>query len=80
MGFSRWNPQPLYRQLADELRAEITSGKVAPGQPLPSENELVQRYGVAKDTVRAALAALRSEGLIVTLWGRGSYIPLNGKH
>jgi len=55
-----------YRQLADLLRAEITSGRIRPGQLLPYEKRLQQEYGVGRGTVRRALQVLREEGLVVT--------------
>jgi DNA-binding FadR family transcriptional regulator len=60
------NPPPEvagYRQLAALIRAEITSGRLQPGQKLPSEASLQQQYGLARMTVRAAVRLLRAEGL-----------------
>ena len=65
---------PVYRQLAETLRAEITSGRLAPGDRLPSEAELMERYGLARATIRQALQILRSEGLIVAEHGRGVFV------
>jgi len=50
--------------IAAALRGEISSGTLAAGAPLPSEAQLTATYGVSRGTVRQALAALRSEGLI----------------
>ncbi|MEV7582206.1 GntR family transcriptional regulator [Streptomyces erythrochromogenes] len=73
-------PEPPYRQIAADLAAEIASGVLAPGRPLPSEKELTERYGVARNTARSALAVLRERGLIFTVTGRGSYVtePASG--
>jgi GntR family transcriptional regulator len=65
---------PLYQQLADLLEGQINSGKLKPGQPLPSELHLQQTYGVARGTVRQAMRALRERGLIVTIQARGSFV------
>jgi GntR family transcriptional regulator len=62
----------LYRRLADELRARITSGEYAPGSLLPSEGELAAASGMSRDTVRDALALLRAEGLVTTRRGSGT--------
>lgn len=62
------------RQVADALRAEIQTGALPPGVPLPSEVALTQRFGVARATARAAVAVLRAEGLIITYAGRGSFV------
>jgi GntR family transcriptional regulator len=65
-------PGPPWRQLADDLRARITAGEWT-GR-LPGEKSLAQEYGVALGTLRKAMALLRSEGLIRTDRGWGSYV------
>lgn len=60
-----------YHALADLLRDEIQSGRLRPGQRLPSEMTLAQTYGVAGKTARAALQQVRSEGLAVSVRGYG---------
>jgi GntR family transcriptional regulator len=67
-------PQPLYREVAESLRNEIATGALAPGDQLPSEPELEQRFGVSRNTVRLALAALANEGLVEPRQGRGTYV------
>ncbi len=61
---------PLYRQIADELRRDIADGRLAPGAPLPTEQDLMRRFGVARGTVRQARAALRAEGTVGGSQGR----------
>ncbi len=67
---------PAYQLLADELRAEITSGRLQPGERLPPEPELCVRSGVSRSTVREALRLLASQYLIVTTRGvtGGSFV------
>ncbi|MFF1592713.1 GntR family transcriptional regulator [Streptomyces sp. NPDC058286] len=65
------NKQPKYRQVADALRREIDSGQYAPGSRLPSESELSARFDASRNTVRAGLNALVSEGLISSSQGLG---------
>jgi DNA-binding FadR family transcriptional regulator len=67
---------PAYQLLADELRAEITSGRLQPGERLPPEPELCVRTGVSRSTVREALRLLASQHLIVTTRGvtGGSFV------
>lgn len=65
---------PVYRQVAAALRARIESGELHPRRPLPSELHLQQEYGVARDTVRRALAALAEVGLVRTVPGRGTFV------
>ncbi|MBP0460835.1 GntR family transcriptional regulator [Streptomyces montanisoli] len=63
-----------YLQIADDLAAQIHSGALPAGAPVPSESELMQRYGVASGTVRKAVAELRTTQLIETHHGRGSFV------
>lgn len=67
---------PAYQLLADELREEITSGRLQPGSRLPPEPELCVRSGVSRSTVREALRLLASQHLIVTTRGvtGGSFV------
>lgn len=62
------------RQIADDLRARIESGELAPGDRLPGEPSLVRTYGVAKMTANQALKILVSEGLAVARPGSGTYV------
>lgn len=66
--------EPAYLQLARILREMITSGQIAPRQPMPSIKSITQQYGVAKGTAEKALGVLRDEGLVVTVPGRGIYV------
>src|SRR5918998_6142087 len=67
---------PAYQVLADELREDITSGRLRPGERLPPEPELCVRTGVSRSTVREALRLLSSQHLIVTTRGvtGGSFV------
>ena len=67
---------PAYKVLADTLRAEITSGRWAPGERLPTEPQLCRSSGVSRSTVREALRLLASQNLIVTTRGvaGGSFV------
>lgn len=65
---------PRYLQLAGELRGEILSGKFAVRDQFPTENELCQRYGVSRFTVREALRRLQNEGLIARRRGSGTVV------
>ncbi|MEU0570874.1 GntR family transcriptional regulator [Nonomuraea sp. NPDC005983] len=68
---------PLYRQVADAIRADIASGRYQAGAWLPSETQLSQMFNVGRDTVREALAFLRAEGRITTVRKRGSLVTGN---
>ncbi|MDX2938158.1 winged helix-turn-helix domain-containing protein [Streptomyces ipomoeae] len=65
--------RPKWVQIADVLRARITSGEYPP-RTLISEVRLEQEFGVARTTVRKVTAALREEGLIITTPGMGSFV------
>ena len=68
---------PIFRQLARKLIESIESGEIAVGSLLPTEAELGQRHGVGRQTVRDAMAELRSRGLIVSRQGIGSVVLSN---
>ena len=61
--------EAVYTQIADELRAQIQAGILRPGDDVPTEAELAERWHTSRGPIRNALAALKSEGLIDT--GRG---------
>ena len=75
--------RPAYQQIASELREAIYSRELSPGDKLPTERKLVDRYGTAHGTVRQALEVLKREGLIVSAQGRGVFVhrqPLIHRH
>jgi DNA-binding GntR family transcriptional regulator len=67
-------PWRAYAAIAADLRDQITTGSLAPGMPVPSEATLSRTYGVVRNTVRRALAALEADGLIRTQPGRGRVV------
>ncbi|MEO3751756.1 GntR family transcriptional regulator [Streptomyces sp. B6B3] len=67
-------PGALYRQVAAAIREAIAAGEYEPGSPLPSEAQLIARYEVSRPTVRNAISALRAEGLIEVIHGKGSFV------
>jgi GntR family transcriptional regulator len=66
--------RPVFQQIADQLRASISSGSIAAGEKLPSEAALMRHHGVARMTVRQALGVLKAEGLVVAEHGRGVFV------
>lgn len=68
------DPRATSEQIANKLRAAILTGKLQPAEKLPSQPSLSDRFGVARETVKSALQTLRSERLIVTRQGSGSYV------
>lgn len=65
---------PLWQQLVTVLREAIREGELAPDQALPSEAELIDRFGVSRTVVREALAELVREGLIYKIRAKGSFV------
>ncbi len=59
----------LYQKVAEDIKAAIASGEYPASAKLPSENELAQRYGVSRGTIRQAFAALRADGVIASRRG-----------
>ncbi len=65
---------PLYRQIAEDLQQQIEAGVLTPGQRLPTEPELRERYGASRNTVRDAVRWLTTRGLVRTRPGQGTYV------
>lgn len=65
---------PLYVQLEQILHERIVSGQWAPGQRIPSENELNKMFGLSRMTVRGVLTKLVGDGLLVRVPGKGTYV------
>ncbi len=69
--------EPLYRQIAEDLKTKIETGKLARGAPLPTEEHLGEMYGNAsRNTIREALKWLTARGLVETQRGRGSKVTM----
>jgi len=66
----RPGPTALYAQVASIMRSQIASGAWAPEQSLPAIEDLCERYGVSRITVRQAIGMLAAEGLLVSRRGR----------
>jgi DNA-binding LacI/PurR family transcriptional regulator len=65
--------QPKYLQIVESLRQGIESGRYRNGVRLPSESDLVRRFGVSRMTVVKAMQQLRQEGLLTRRAGSGTY-------
>lgn len=63
-----------FRRIAADLREAIQSGEYLPGHQLPSGSTLVERYGVARQTVQSAIDLLRAEGLVIGRQGAGWFV------
>lgn len=65
---------PAYYQLADDMKQQIESGELKPGDAIPSESQLVSEYCISRVTVRRGLAILLEAGLIETVRGIGNFV------
>ena len=74
MEIDRYSDVPPWRQLADELRRQISDGEIAPRRPIPSKKTLMQTYGIAGATCDKAVNLLKEEGLVRTIIGMGIYV------
>ncbi|MER6722960.1 GntR family transcriptional regulator [Streptomyces halstedii] len=63
-----------HQDIADDLRHQITTGRIKPGERLPSEVGLAARYMVSTATLRRALAVLQGEGLVEKIHGKGNFV------
>lgn len=65
---------PIWQAIANALRSDLAEGKYAPGDKLPTEAGLAERFGVNRHTVRHGISALVEEGLIRTRRGSGAFV------
>ncbi len=63
-------PTRLANQIARQLRERILSGEIADGEPLPSQERLMERFGVSQPSIREALRILEADGLITVRRGK----------
>lgn len=69
-----------YFDLMEDLRGQMLSGEIKPGEKLPSENQLSTEYNVSRQTVRKALQILQNEGYIYAEHGRGTFCSEMMRH
>ncbi|MEY4710573.1 MAG: hypothetical protein RIS88_23 [Pseudomonadota bacterium] len=67
-------PERLSDRVADQLARRIEGGELAPGQRLPTEQQLSERFGVSRTVVREAVSRLKSMGLLVSRQGAGVFV------
>ena len=65
---------PLYQQIKELILGSLQAGEWQPGQAIPSEMDLAERYKVSQGTVRKAIDALASENLVVRHQGKGTFV------
>lgn len=62
-----------YYKLMEYLRDEMLTGRIMPGDKIPSENMLAEKFSLSRHTVRKSIAILANEGLLYTEHGRGTF-------
>lgn len=71
-------PGPLYQQIVDGVKREISEGRLQPGQPLPSFRNLAEDLLVSLITVKRAYEELEREGIIYRKQGLGTFVAEGG--
>jgi GntR family transcriptional regulator, transcriptional repressor for pyruvate dehydrogenase complex len=64
----------LYEQIVQQVEDSVLKGKLKPGDQLPAERDLAQRFGVSRTAVREAVKTLREKGLVEAYSGRGTFV------
>lgn len=67
-------PIPLYYQIKTRLLEQIETGQLKPGDRVPSERELTERFGVSRMTARQALVEMETQGFLVRVQGKGTFV------
>ena len=73
MATDKYSP-PKYFQIRRRIVGAIQRGELAPGAPVASENEIIERYGVSNTTARKVLHELEKEGWVTRVKGRGTFV------
>ncbi len=69
--------KPVYIQLADQIRYAAASGRLRPGEPLPSLRPLAEELRINRNTIAKAYAELEGQGIIETIPGKGFFLRKN---
>lgn len=71
---SNASPDPIYEQIVQQIRAQILSGDLSEGEPLPSIRKLAKDLQISVITTKRAYEELEREGFINTVGGKGSFV------
>ena len=69
--------KPVYLQLADQIRYAAASGRLRPGDPLPSLRPLAEELRINRNTIAKAYSELETQGIIETIPGKGFFLKQN---
>jgi GntR family transcriptional regulator len=75
---SRRRDSHLYQQIAAAIEEAIASGEYQPGEPIPSEKDIMDATGTSRDAVRHAVRHLRDKGIVYTIAHLGTYVSRSG--
>ena len=70
--------RPIYTQIIDGFKEQITAGILCPGDKLPSVRELAAELAINPNTIQRSYRTLETEGWIVTVPGKGCFVSANG--
>jgi len=68
------NPDPMYKQVKDQIKDAIAGGTLRPDEKLPSIREMTRELGISEITIKRAYADLEQQGYIFTRSGLGSFV------
>ena len=71
---------PKYYRISREIIERVRTGQLRPGMRIPSENELIQEYGISNTTARKALHEIEAEGWCTRIKGRGTFVRERNVH
>jgi len=71
---SRESYKPIYLQICDFIREKINSGEIAIGSRVWSESDIIEKFGVSRNTARKAIETLQNEGIVRRIQGKGSFV------
>jgi GntR family transcriptional regulator len=69
--------KPVYLQLADQIRYAAASGRLRPGDPLPSLRPLSEELRINRNTIAKAYSELETQGIVETIPGKGFFLKQN---
>lgn len=72
--FLKNDSTPLYLQVKNKVKKDIRTGILKPGDKLPSETQMQKEYSMSRVTIRNAMAELETEGYIIKVQGKGSFV------
>ncbi|MFA5650535.1 MAG: GntR family transcriptional regulator [Proteiniphilum sp.] len=69
----------IYKRISNGIIKQIKSGELTPGNKVPSENELINRYNISNTTARKTLSNLEEQGWVIRIKGKGTFVTNRSK-